>query len=208
MIKQELIEQISRLVHNGFASDDSDVTDDLINLYVNQGIAIAVKNNYKEAIQLDGIGYVNNSFYSTFKGISIIADEQNLWELTLPSVPVAVGRNEGVSRLILKNSKGDLSYDCIPLSSNQLGFQMGMRVIPNKVLYYTEGGLAKIISSLNLVNYKASITMISGGNSTDMNSTLNIPNDAMPIVLDYCSKMLGLELNMKLDTANDGVQRP
>lgn len=205
MVRSAIIEQISRLVHNGFPSDDTDITDALINTYVNQGIALAVKNNYKEAIQLDGIGYVNNSFYTTYKGIAVTADEQNLWTLTLPLVPIAVGRNEGVSRLLFKNTDNRISFDAIPLSSNQLGFSRSMRPIPNKVLYYVEGGEAKVITSLNMSDYTASVTLISGGDSTNLSSQLNIPDDALPMIIDYCMKLLVAERNMKTDLANDGT---
>ena len=206
MIRKSLVEQISRLVHNGFPSDDTDVTDELINIYISQGIALAAKNNYKEAIQLEGIGFVNNSFYSTYKGIAITADEDNLWTLTLPVVPIAVGRNEGISRLIFKNNRNNLSYDAIPLSTNQLGFTRSMRGIPNKVLYYVEGGSAKVITALIMTDYTASVTLISGGDSTNLDSQLNIPDDAIPVIIDYAMKLLMAEMNVKIDNANDGVK--
>ena len=206
MIRKSLVEQISRLVHNGFPSDDTDFTDELINIYISQGIALAAKNNYKEAIQLEGIGFVNNSFYSTYKGIAITADEDNLWSLTLPLVPIAVGRNEGISRLIFKNSSNNLSYDAIPLSTNQLGFTKSMRGIPNKVLYYVEGGTAKVITTLIMTEYTASVTLISGGDATNMDSQLNVPDDSIPMIIDYAMKLLMAEMNVKVDNANDGVK--
>lgn len=206
MIRRNLIEQISRLVHNGFPSDDTDVTDELINIYINQGIALAAKNNYKESIQLEGIGFVNNSFYSTYKGIYITADEDNLWSLTLPLVPIAVGRNEGISRLIFKNSSNNLSYDAIPLSTNQLGFTRSMRGIPNKVLYYIEGATAKVITTLIMTEYTASVTLISGGDATNLDSQLNVPDDVIPSIIDYAMKLLMAEMNVKIENANDGVK--
>ena len=205
MLRKTLIEQISRLVHNGLPSDDTDITEDLINLYVNQGVAIAAKNNYKEAIQVDGIGYVNNSFYTTFKGISVTADEENLWTLPLPQVPIAIGRNEGVARLLFKNTRDNISFDAIPLAANQLGFIRSMRTIPGKILYYTEGGDAKVLTAFNMTEFKASVTMISGGDSSNMSSPLNIPDDMIPVVIDYVSKLLIMELKMNRDNINDGT---
>ena len=205
MLRKVIIEQISRLIHNGLYSDDTDISDNLINLYVNQGVAIAAKNNYKEAIQLDGIGYINNSFYTTYKGISVVSDEENLWTLPLPQIPIAIGRNEGISRLLFKNSQNNLSFDAIPLPANQLAFTRSMRPIPNKILYYSEGGDAKVITAINMTEYKASVTMISGGDSTNMNSTINLPDDAIPAVIDYVMKLLVSELKMKADNTNDGV---
>ena len=32
--------------------------------------------------------------------------------------------------------------------------------------------------------------MISGGDSTNLNSVLNVPDDYVPVIFDYCAKML------------------
>jgi len=68
---------------------------------------------------LDGISYVNNSFYTTYKAIAITPDEQFTWKVTLPQIPVGIGANEGISTLIIKDTNGQLSLPCVPLSENQ-----------------------------------------------------------------------------------------
>src|SRR5688572_30270706 len=98
-----LIERILLLVYGDQPADDASITNSLVNEYINTAIGIAAKQNYKEAIQLDGIGYVNNSFYSTYKGIVVTKDEKYRWKLTLPHLPMGIGRNEGVSALRFKN---------------------------------------------------------------------------------------------------------
>jgi hypothetical protein len=204
MNRQNLIEQISRLVHNGQPTQDSQITDNLINIYINQGLALAVKQNYKEAIQLDGVGYVNNSFYTTFKSIAITQDENFLWKFELPQIPTAVGKNEGISNIRFKSTLNKVSIDAIPLSTNQTGYVNGMRRVPNKVLYYVEGNYAKVLTPILMSEYTASVTMISGGNSSDLTSELIVPDDYIPVIIDYCSKLLILERNQAEDSANDG----
>ena len=204
MKRNALIEQISRLVHNGQPTQDSSITDNLINIYINQGLALAVKQNYKESIQLDGVGYVNNSFYSTFKGIAITQDENFLWKFELPQIPVAVGRNEGISNVRFKSTTKKVSIDAIPLGISQVGYVGNMRSVPNKVLYYIEGNYAKVLTPILMSDYTASVTMISGGNSTDLTSELIVPDDYIPVIIDYCSKLLILERNQAEDAANDG----
>lgn len=206
MQRSALIEQISRLVHNGFPTQDSEITDNLINTYINQGVALAAKQNYKDAIQLDGIGYINNSFYTTFKGVAILKDENFSWKLALPQIPIGVGKNEGLSNLKFKSNDGLVSIDAIPLSINQTGYVSSMRPIPNKVLYYIEGNLIKVLTALLMNQYTASITMISGGDSTNLDSQLIVPDDYVPVIIDYCFKLIAAELNQKQDTANDGIQ--
>jgi len=204
MTRQQLIEQILREVYGGQPSDDASITPNLVNQYINQGIGLAVKQNYKEAIQLDGVGYVNNSFHTTFKGLTISKDENFLWRLTLPEVPMGVGQNEGVSNLRLKNGDGQISLDCIPLSINQKGYASTMKTIPNKLLYYTEGSTAYILSTLTLSQYTATATLVSGGDSS-LTSTLNVPADYIPTITAYVIQALMIERKQPQDQTNDGV---
>ena len=47
--------------------------------------------------------------------------------------------------------------------------------------------------------------MISGGNSNDLSSVLNVPDDYIATIVDYVSKMLIMQRNMPQDQTADGV---
>jgi hypothetical protein len=205
MTRQHLIEQILREVYGAQPSDDSAITYNLVNQYINQGIGLAVKQNYKDAIQFDGVGYVNNSFYTTYKGLAITLDQNNLWRVSLPQVPIAIGKTEGVSNLILKDPNNLLSIDCIPLSINQKSYATSMRAIPNRTLYYTEGDKAFIISTNILIGYTVNATLISGGDSSNLSSSLNVPDDYIPVIVNYVTQMLVNSRKQPLDQSNDGT---
>lgn len=206
MTRQQLIEQILRDVYGGQPTDDAAITPNLVNQLINQGIGVAVKQNYKDAIQLDGIGYINNSFYATFKGLNVTQDENFLWKVELPQIPIAIGQNEGVSNLILKDpTDKTVGINLIPLSMNQRAYASSMKSIPFSTLYYVEGKYAYILSSLTLSKYKASVTMISGGNSNDLSSTLNVPDDYIPIIVGFVVQALLNQRKMPQDQTNDGV---
>jgi hypothetical protein len=207
MTRQHLIEQISREIYGGFATDDANIDYNLINQYIEEGIAVAAKQNYKENIQIEGIGFVNNSFYTTFKGLAVTKDENFIWKFTLPQIPLGIGRNEGIETIKFKDSTGMISYPGVPLSSNQATFFSGMRPIPNKILVKPEGGVVYAMSTLLLNMYTATVTMISGGNSTDLGSILNVPTDYFPIIIDYCVKQLMIEKQVPQDVSNDGLDK-
>lgn len=206
MTRLQLIEQILRDVYGAQPTDDSSITPNLVNQLINQGIGVAVKQNYKDAIQLDNVGYINNSFYTTFKGLSVAQDENFLWKVELPQIPIAIGQNEGVSNFILKdpdsNSRG---INLIPLTINQKAYAESMRTIPFSTLYYVEGGSAYILSSLTLSKYKASVTMISGGDSNNLSSQLNVPDDYIPAIVAYVVGILSNQRKQPQDQTNDGV---
>jgi len=204
LTRQFFIERALRQIYGGQPTDDSQITVNLVNSWLNDAIATAAKQCYKEAIQIDGIGYVNNGFYTTFKGIAVSKDENLTFRLTLPQIPVGIGRNEGVSKLQFKNDKGEVSLPCIPISQNQSTYFESMRPIPDKVIYLSQGECIHVKSPLLLDNYTASVTMVSGGDSTDLTSTLNVPSDYFPLMVEYIKAQLGFERAQTVDAANDG----
>ncbi len=204
MIRSSFIERLRRQEYGGFPTDDAEITDNLVNEWIIDGCAIAAKKNYTDNFQLEGIGFVNNSFYSKFKGIAITVDERNLWKFTLPQIPIGIGASEGIATVIFKDSRSTLSYPGIPLSENQVGFVRSQRVIPNKILFYPEGIYCYVITPILMNNYTATLTMISGGDSTDLSSTLNIPSDYIPIIVQYVQQQLMIERKQPQDVTNDG----
>lgn len=205
MTRQQLIEQILRQVYGTQPTDDSTITPNLVNLYINQGIGVAVKQNYNEATQLEGVGYVNNSFYSTFKGIPITKDDGFLWKFKLPSVPYGIAKNEGLSSLVLKENKSNISLPVVFLSVNQVTYYQSMPQIPNKTLAYYQGDTV-FISSVNLLNqYTATVTLISAGDSNDLSSNLNVPDDYIPVIIEYAVKILSASRAQIQDNVNDGT---
>lgn len=203
MIRKTYIERIVRDVLGSQPMNDSNLTYNYVNAFINEGIALAIKQNWKEAIQLEGIAYINDSFISTYKGISVTKDEDFTYKVSLPAIPLALGRNEGVKSLRFKGVDDKLSNECIPLTSSQKTF-INYRPIPNKTLFWYEGNNIFAQSTLPLNTYTATVSMISAGD-TDLNSELNLPEDAMSIVTGYVSAILMRERQVKQDQQNDGV---
>ena len=205
MTRQQLIEQILRQVYGTQPSDDASITPNLVNQMINQGIGLMVKQNYRDAVQLDGVGYINNSFYTTFKGITVTQDENFVWKLTLPQVPFAIGKNEGISTLQFKDSQGEISRPVVWLSQDQVTYFQSLQTPPNKILASQQGTFVYVYSTLILNQYTATVTIISGGDSTNLSSTLNVPDDYIPGIVDYVTKALMLSRQQIQDNANDGV---
>lgn len=201
--RYELAERIQRVIYNGLPTDDATITIPVINLWINDALAATAKKNYAESLQIEGIAYINNSFYTTYKGIAITQDEEGLWKFSLPQIPLGLGRNEGISTVQFKR-EGKVSLTAIPLSQNQVGYVDTLKVIPNKTFYWNEGQTVYVKSLLLMNLYTATVRMISGGNSSDLDSVINIPDDYVADVIGYVVKFLMTERSQPLDLTNDG----
>lgn len=196
---------VRRQIYGDQPSDDANITTNLVNRWLNIATANAAKQNYKENIALDGIQYVNNSFYTTFKSIAVTKDENFLWKVTLPQIPLGIGETSGISTVVFKDAAtNQISYPVVLLSQNQVSFQKGMRNIPNKLLGYSEGKYVYVLSTLLLSAYTATVTMISSGDGDDLTSTVNIPDDYFPIIVEYLKQQLMFQRQTPQDVTNDG----
>lgn len=206
MTRKTYIELIRRQIYGGQPSDDAEITVGLVNKYLDIAIAVAAQQNYKGNIAIEGISYVNNGFYTTFKGIAVTKDENFLWKIALPQVPVGIGENEGVEIVVFKDSENNqLSQNIVWMSQNQRSFNSGRRQIPNKLLAYQEADAIYVLSTILLSQYTASVTMVSGGTSTDLTSTINVPPDYFTVIVDYLKAQLLFQRQMPVDSTNDGV---
>lgn len=206
MTRGVFIERNKIQIYGGIPTDDAEITDSLINTWLSDAIGVAAKTCYKESIQLDGVGYVNNSFYSTFSGIPITSDDtDNLcYKFSLPEIPVGIGRNEGVAEVRFKDSDGFTSLPGIPVSINEWGYMESMKRVPNKIFVLPEGGLVRVKTPLILTPYTATVKIISGGDATDLDSELNVPPDYFPMMVQYIREQLMFERSIPQDTSNDG----
>lgn len=208
MTRRFYIERVLRQVFGGYNRDDAEITTNLVNTWLQDAIAAAAKLCYKDSIAIDGVGYVNNSFYTTFKNINITPDEKFLWKVTLPQIPFGIGRNEGVSTFQLKDSNNAVSLPVVWLSEAQRGYYQSMRPIPGKALAYPQGEFVYIISTILLNQYTATVSMISGGDHTNLDSTLNVPADYFPIMDEFLKQQLLAERTVPQDTTNEGSDAP
>lgn len=200
------IESVLMQLYGAKQTDDAEITYNLVNLYLSEGIGVAAQAAYKGAIQLDGVGYVNNGFYSTFSGIEISQDStDNLcYNFSLPEIPVGIGNSMGLAEVRFK-ADGFTSLPGIPLSVNQWGYFDSMRPIANKILYLQEGKFVRAKTPLILTDFTATVKMISGGVSSDLNSELNVPPDFLPVVRQYIIEKLIAERAVPADVYNDGT---
>ena len=118
----------------------------------------------------------------------------NTWLEQGIAVAAKTNYTEGISMLTFRdNDSRQISQSVIWLTQNQRTFFDGMRAIPNKLLAYSEGKYAYIKSTLLLTAYTANVTLISGGNPSDLQSELNVPGDYIPVIVEYLKKQLAFQ---------------
>ena len=127
MTRAKFCERILRLIYNDQPTDDSSITINLVNEWLNDGIGLAVKKNYADNLQLEGVASISNSFYTTFSNLSITQADSDLFTVTLPQLPFGIGTTEGVASLQVYDN--NVSKAGVPLSTSQSVYQNVIRPI-------------------------------------------------------------------------------
>lgn len=207
MTRRQYCELLIEQIYNGPPPADATVTIDKVNLLLNGAIATAIKTNYVEAFKLEGVKYVNDSFYLTFKDLAVVKDDsQNfIYQVALPAIPVGIGTNDAISSTEL-NKDGNTSLPVIMLNNQDWGRRKGMRRIGSVIGRY-QNKILELESDVLLFNHKASVTMVSGG-ATALSTEVNIPDDYLKGILTYMKEELAFEKSRPKDLANDGRDIP
>jgi hypothetical protein len=205
--RRQILETLQRLMLGGMASDDTELTINLINQHLNGAIGYAAKTNYKEEIQLNGIENVADAFYSNFTDILITLNTTTgLYNATLPQQPVGIGAGWDISTFMLITGSGAKIF-AHPISPREIEFIYNTSGPCNEVFYWVSGLTVTLHSCKDITKYKADIRMLSS-QSSNFDSPINLPDGYLPLVMEYLSKILGIEVQRPIDISNDGVETP
>jgi hypothetical protein len=206
MTRKVLIEQIRRIYYGGVPNDDATLSEKEVNTYIREAIAYIAKINYTDAIKLDGIESVADSFYATFKNLAITKDnDTGYYSLDLPQVPLGLSRGYGISTVTFPTSTG-LAKSPIPISVRELDYMDNLKQPPSKIFYWAEGKKLWFKSYTNLVGKFAIVRMVSSENS-DMDSEVNVPQEYISDIIDLILNKLKIRKGTPEDSVNDGVDK-
>ncbi len=206
MTRRVIIEQIRRIFYGGVPNDDASLSEKEVNLLLNEAIAYIAKVNYTDAIKLDGIETVADSFYATFKNLAITRDnDTGYYSLDLPQVPVGLSRGYGISTVTFPTSTG-LAKSPIPISVRELDYLDNLKQPPSKIFYWAEGKKLWFKSWTNLVGKLAIVRMVST-ETTDLDAEINVPQEHISDIIDLVINKLKIRKGTPEDNVNDGVDK-
>lgn len=206
MTRKVLIEQIRRMLYGGIPTDDANITEKEINLYINEALAYMAKVNYTDSIKLDGIETVSDVFYLTFKNLAITRDtDTGYYSLDLPQVPLGLARGYGISTVTFPTATG-LAKSPIPISVRELDYMDSLKQPPSKIFYWPEGKKLWFKSYTNLVGRLAIVRMVSTENS-DLDAELNVPQEYITDIINLVMGQLRPRKATPQDSTNDGLDK-
>jgi hypothetical protein len=206
MTRKTLIEQIRRIYYGGVPNDDANLSENEVNLYINEAMAYMAKVNYTDSIKLDGIETVSDVFYATFKGLTVARDsDTGYYYATLPQVPLGLARGYGISTVTFPTLTG-LAKSPIPISVRELDYMDNLKNPPNRIYYWPEGKKLWFKSYINITNKNAVVRMVSTEGS-DLTAEISLPQEYITDIINMVINQLKIRKSIKEDSVNDGVDK-
>jgi hypothetical protein len=190
-----LCEEIKRILDGQNDAPDSKFTMAEIAVHVNQGLAVAIKENLYENSQIDGLTYVDDQFIFDYRNIAIVSGSA-----MIPEAVVGLPRMRGF--VSVSNSNGTGS-EFIPVQAKDVFLQTGTKPIKNKTLYYIKGAIMYFIGGTD-VFVDMSLVAPAYKNMLDY---IVIPPDVQAKVIQYVIKTLGVSVNRGEDNVNDEINK-
>jgi len=209
MTRKEISELILRRLAGGDPTDDFPVTLQEINLWLDQAVAASAMRNYTDSVSVDGIEFVGDAYYTTFKNIFLAKDSvtQDFYG-TLPAMPVAVPRGHDISSVYLQITSPtvSLSPPLVRMNPQQLSFAHSLPFPKTTPRYWVEGNQV-YVRGFDGTDYTArniTIRMVGSAGKRLLTDELLIPSDYLPFVIEYIMKNFLPTQNGPKDTVNDG----
>jgi hypothetical protein len=194
------------MLYGGIPTDDANITEKEVNLYINEAMAYMAKVNYTDSIKLDGIESVSDSFYLTFKNLTITRDsDTGYYSLDLPQAPLGLARGYGISTVTFPTSTG-LAKSPIPISVRELDYMDSLKQPPSKIFYWPEGKKLWFKSYTNLTGKNAIVRMVST-ESANLDDELNVPQEYITDIINLVMNQLRPRKGAPQDSTNDGLDK-
>lgn len=204
MTNRQLAELIQRQIAGGTPSDDFEPKLEEIALWIPHGVAAAARVNYTDGVNVDGIEFVGDAFYTTIKNLALTLDEDTGWyQTTLPTLPYGLSTGYDITAMRVQGDR-QVSDAAIRIPQRQVSFYDRMRLPPNKLFFWVEGKTVNVKSFAVLDGMAVRVTMATPGTG-GLDADMNCPDDYIPMVVDYVKKQLLTPQPQPPDLSNDGV---
>ena len=204
--KKLFVQRIRKHISNKrFSSDDFGVSDNEINLYIDQAIAARIVGKAYENAKVTGALAVDEAFLVTYSLATTQDAVTQEWVATLPQPPVGLPLGYSVNRVYFSTDGGYITLDAIPIEAKRTGYR-DLLPMPSGIFYRVVNKelRLKAAEGENLYNYTVYVEMPSA-RTTDVDAVMNLPENEIQTVFDMVIKELAQRYGMPMDIIKDDL---
>jgi hypothetical protein len=204
---RNLIDRCLRAFYGDYPSEEATLTPNLVLLYINDAVALAISKKMQENYVVTGIQSVPDGFVSTFKISSFTKDDNTgYYSASLPHPPMGFAENSSVSGAYFATVKGQ-SKPILEVKQNEVDYFRFMPHPKNAAYYWIEGNLIYVYVNTNLPVGASIYIRMASHITSSLDAPMNVPPDMVDFVFQTVMQRLLVQKNIVNDNVLDGKDK-
>ena len=205
--RKQLIDRILRYYYDGVPDEAATITENEVDLYINDAIASVMNKQAMDAYNITGIMSVPEGYVTTYTiSTPSLNDSSGFYTSSIPHPPMGLPGDSGVVGVYFGGGMGQ-SKPVLYVAPHEVDYFMFMPKPPQAAFYWIEGSTIYFWARTDLTRTNDTIYIRMATNVQNSNSTvLNIPPDAIDLVFSSVIQKLMPRKGIVQDLINDGSE--
>lgn len=206
--RQQLIDRILRAYYNGIPTDDAEISNNEVDLYINDSITSVMNRQILEDYNISGIMSIPDGYITTYQLQSPAYDSNTgNYYTTIPHPPMGVPGTAGILGVYFSGGLGQ-SKPVLYIKPSEMDYFQFMPKPPQAAFYWVEGNKiyfwcrTDLSQSPDLINIRMATNVQSG-----VNDVLSVPPDAVEQIFSLTLQKLLARKGVIQDVTNDGLDK-
>lgn len=206
--RQQLIDRILRFYYDGIPDEDSQITNNEVDLYINDAIATVMNKQAMDDYNITGIMSVPDGYVTTYTiPTPSLNNSTGFYQSTLPHPPMGSIGESSISGVFFGGNRGQ-SKPILYIRPSEVDYFAFMPKPPQAAFYWIEGSSIYFWCRTDITHITDYIYVRMATNVQSSNSTvLNIPPDAVELVFNDVIQKLLPRKNIRQDNIIDGIEK-
>lgn len=206
--RQQLIDRILRYYYNGIPSDSAELSNNEVDLYINDAIASVMNKQIMDEYNISGIMSVPDGYITTYQLTTPSYDDTTgNYYTTIPHPPIGMPNSSGVLGVYFSGGLGQ-SKPVLYIKPNEMDYFQFMPKPPQAAFYWIEGNKIYFWCRTDLSHTTDRINIRMATNiQSSANDILNVPADAVEQIFSIVTQKLLPRKGIVADVISDGKDR-
>ena len=206
--RQQLIDRILRFYYNDYPDDAATVSNNEVDLYINDSIAAVMNKQAMDAYNITGIVSVPDGYITTYTLTTpTLNDNTGFYSTSIPHPPIGLPDSAGIIGVYFGGGRGQ-SKPILYVSPREVDYFLSMPKPPQAAFYWIENSTIYFWCRTDISHTSDSIYIRMATNvQSNANAVLNIPPEAVDMVFTAVIQKLLQRKGIIPDLVNDGIDR-
>lgn len=208
--KRQIVQEALYEAYGGITSTDVRISERFVLTKLNNKIAAAGTINAFQNKNLEGVTYLNDTFYSTYNDLPVTDDTHTGFKkIDLPALPIGVPSQRSISLYPPKTNKcnGMNSTMFVMMPREQVRRSNNLPKTKTVYCFEQDGTIQMIIPDTLPLLEVGTMNLVMATSDGGLDSKANIPPDMLdPIKKELVAELRAIILGVPLELKNDGIE--